>query len=125
MKYTEFITRVQQRAGMSSPEEALQAARATLETLGEFLSRVETRQTASELPKELAAFLHQRPSTWPVPLEEFFNRVTAREDVRRPQALEHARAVIGVLCEAVSPGAIADIRNELPAEYAALFQDEA
>lgn len=49
MQYDEFITRVQQRRGFGSPEEAVQVTRATLETLGERLSRVETRQRGGKV----------------------------------------------------------------------------
>jgi len=38
------------------------------------------------------------------------------------KAIYHARAVIAVLYEAVSPGEMADIRAQLPAEYARLFE---
>jgi uncharacterized protein (DUF2267 family) len=50
MQYDKFITQVQQRAGFSAPAEAVLATRATLETLGERLSRVETRQFATQRP---------------------------------------------------------------------------
>jgi uncharacterized protein (DUF2267 family) len=53
----------------------------------------------------------------------FFNRVSAREGVRWQQAVAHARAVIAVVCEAVSPGKMADIRRELGPEYDALFAE--
>jgi uncharacterized protein (DUF2267 family) len=120
MQYDEFIAQVQQRAGFSSPAEAVLATRATLETLGERLSRVETRQFATQLPKELQGYVHQRPEGQIFALEEFFNRVSAREGVRWQQAVAHARAVIAVVCEAVSPGEIEDIRRELGPEYDAL-----
>ena len=121
MQYDEFIARVQQRAGFSSPGEAVLATRATLETLGERLSRVAMRQFATQLPKELQEYVHQRPEGQIFALEEFFNRVGAREGVRGHQAIAHARAVVAVLCEAISPGEMADVRLELGPEYDALF----
>jgi uncharacterized protein (DUF2267 family) len=122
MQYKEFIDRVQQLTGCGSPEEAVQATRATLETLGERLSRRETRQLATQLPKELGTYLHQRQEQQQFfALEEFFNRVSAREGTRWHQAVAHAQAVIAVLREAVSPGEIEDVRIELAPEYDALF----
>jgi uncharacterized protein (DUF2267 family) len=123
MQYDEFIARVQQRAGFSSPAEAVLATRATLETLGERLSRVETRQFATQLPKELQGYVHERPGAQIFDLEEFFDRVSAREGVRWQQAVAHARAVMAVLCEAISPGEMEDVRLELAPEYDALFEE--
>ena len=77
MQYDDFIDRVQQRAGLNSQEGAVRAIRATLETLGERLSRAETRQLAAQLPKELRAYFHPRQESQIFPLEEFFNRVSA------------------------------------------------
>jgi uncharacterized protein (DUF2267 family) len=45
--------------------------------------------------------------------------------VRQSEAAEQARAVIGVLREAVSAGEIEDVRIELAPEYDALFGEEA
>lgn len=123
MEYTEFIDRVRQRTGLDSQEDAVRVTRATLETLGERLSRVETRRLATQLPKELAAYFHPRQESQLFPLEEFFNRVSAREKVRHAEAVDHARAVITVLCEAASPGEIEDVRRELAPEYDELFKE--
>jgi uncharacterized protein (DUF2267 family) len=124
MRYDAFIERVQQLAGFGSQEEAVQAVRATLETLGERLSKRETRQLATQLPKELGTYLHQRQEQQQFfALEEFFNRVSAREGARWHQAVDHARAVMVVLREAVSPGEIEDVRMELAPDYDALFKE--
>ena len=56
------------------------------------------------------------------PIEEFFERVSQREGVDVPKAIYHARAVIAVLYEAISPGEMADVRAQLPAEYVRLFE---
>jgi uncharacterized protein (DUF2267 family) len=123
MEYAAFIERVQQRVGLDAPAEAVRATHATLETLGERLSTRETRQLAAELPKELRACLLQRPVQQLFPLEEFFNRVSAREGVRWHQAATHARAVIAVVGEAVSSGEFEDVRTELAPDYDALFEE--
>jgi uncharacterized protein (DUF2267 family) len=123
MEYAAFIKRVQQRVDFDAPADAVRAIEATLETLGERLSPRETRQLAAELPKELRASLLQRSAQQIFPLEEFFNRVSAREGVRWHQAATHARAVIAVVGEAVSSGALADVKTELAPDYDDLFEE--
>lgn len=123
MEYAAFIDRVQQRMGVDSQAEAVRATHATLETLGERLSTHETRQLAAELPTEIRAYLLQRSAhQQPFTLEEFFNRVSARADVRWHQAVAQARAVIAVVGEAVSSGELEDVRTELAPDYDALFE---
>jgi hypothetical protein len=39
-----------------------------------------------------------------------------------PDAVQHARAVIAVLQEAVSPGEIEDVRSQLPRDFDRLFK---
>ena len=123
MEYAAFIERVQQRVGCDAPADAVRAIQATLETLGERLSPRETRQLAAELPKELRGYLLQRPVQQLFPLEEFFNRVSAREGVRWHQAATHARAVIAVVGEAVSSGELEDVKTELAPDYDTLFEE--
>jgi uncharacterized protein (DUF2267 family) len=54
-------------------------------------------------------------------LEEFYNRVAARSDVRYPAAVRHSQAVVQVLRETVAPGELADVFRELPDEYEELL----
>ena len=54
-------------------------------------------------------------------LEEFYNRVAARSNVRHLAALKQSQAVMKVLREAVAPGELADIGRELPDEYEELL----
>jgi uncharacterized protein (DUF2267 family) len=46
----------------------------------------------------------------------------ARGEEKGPQAAEHARAVLEVLCQAVSQGEIEDIKAQLPKDFAELFE---
>ncbi len=124
MKHDEFIGQVQHRARLSSRGDAEVATRATLETLAERLTDGEVNDLASQLPRGIAQYLHtglagegQRFS-----VEEFFQRVSQREGINLPKAIYHARAVIAVLYEAVSPGEMADVRAQLPAEFVRLFE---
>lgn len=58
-------------------------------------------------------------------LADFFDRVTEKEDVDKPVAVQHARAVINVLQEAVSGGEIDGLRAQLPEEWDPLFEQGA
>ncbi len=123
MRYDEFLGQVQHRARLSSRAEAERATRATLETLAERLAGGEAHDLAAQLPPQLAHFL-QSPDAGigaKLTLEEFFALVSEREGVDLPDATFHARVVIGVLTEAVSIGEIEDVRVQLPAAFAQLF----
>ena len=127
MKYEEFIEQVQKRAYLASRDEVERATRAALETLAECLSTEERFDAASQLPRGLALYLEQPfLGTWHqptpskkrnFPLEEFFQRMSIREDVPPPTARQHAHAVMSVLVDAVSRGEFEDIRRQLPVEY--------
>jgi uncharacterized protein (DUF2267 family) len=129
MQYDEFISKVQERANLESSDEAVQLTEAVLATLGERLYRTEQGQMAAQLPNGIKEFFVARQPPENVPgdvqrfsLEEFYNRVSARNGVRYPHAVRRAKAVMGVLQEAVSAGQMADIRRELPSEFAPLFE---
>ncbi len=124
MKHDEFIKQVQHRAHLSSREDAEVATRATLETLAERLVGGEAGDLASQLPGGLARYLRTGLAGAGVhySVDEFFQRVGAREGVDLPTAIYHAQAVIAVLTEAVSPGEMTDVRAQLPAEFSRLFE---
>ncbi len=124
MKHEEFIGQVQHHARLRSRGDAELATRATLETLAERLAGGEAEDLASQLPRRLAGYLRTGLAGAGVrfSMEEFFRRVSEREGVDLPEAIYHARAVIAVLYEAVSPGEMADVRAQLPAEFSQLFE---
>ncbi len=124
MKHDEFIGQVQHYARLSSRGDAEVATRATLETLAERLAGGEANDLASQLPRGIAEYLRTELAGEGIrfSVAEFFRRVSEREEVDLPKAIYHARAVIAVLYEAVSPGEIADIRAQLPDDYARLFE---
>jgi uncharacterized protein (DUF2267 family) len=126
VRYDEFLGHVQHRARLGSRGEAERATRATLETLAERLVGGEAHDLASQLPPELARSL-QPPDAGigaKLTLDEFFELVSEREGVELEEATLHARVVIGVLTEAVSIGEIQDVRVQLPAAFAQLFNVE-
>ena len=126
MKYDEFIAQVRHRAGLGSHAEAERATRATLETLAERLAGGEAHDLASQLSPELARYLELPDAgiAAKLTLDEFFELVSEREGVDLEEATLHARVVIGVLTEAVSLGEIKDVRVQLPAAFAQLFNVE-
>src|SRR5450759_4754962 len=124
MKHDEFIGQVQHRARLASRGDAEVATRATLETLAERLVGGEGNDLASQLPRGIAEYLRTEfaGEGMRYSVEEIFQRVSQREEVDLPKAIYHARVVIAVLYEAVSPGEMADIRAQLPIDYARLFE---
>jgi uncharacterized protein (DUF2267 family) len=124
MKHDEFIGQVQHHARLSSRGDAELATRATLETLSERLAGGEAKDLASQLPRGLAEYLRTGMAGASVhfSMDEFYRRVSEREGVDLPKAIFHARAVIAVLYDAVSPGEMADVRAQLPAEFSHLFE---
>lgn len=121
MRYDQIVGQVQNRARLASEGEAVRAIQATLETLGERLYGGEAHNLASQLPRELGQFLEEPAINESFDLDEFFRRVSLREGVDLPQSVFHARAVIQVLREAVSPGALDKLLDQLPEEYDRLF----
>jgi uncharacterized protein (DUF2267 family) len=129
MEYKEFIQHVQKEAEPAASDEAAAAIKAVLGTLGEMLSPMERRHLAAQLPKPLKDFvttwMERPPKEKGRPrrfgLEEFYQRVAARSEVRYPTAVKRTQAVMKVLREAVAPGELADIFRELPQEYEELL----
>ncbi len=125
MKYEEFIGKVRRRARLETVDEAVNASRAALSTLAERLEGNEAADLAAQLPAELADFMYtSTPYGEKYGLDEFFLRVTEREGVPLADAEFHARVVIGLLAEVVTVGEIDDVRAQLPADFAHLFEVE-
>ena len=118
MQFDEFIDRVQERTGLNSREEVEAVIGAVLETLGERLDRKVRNGVEAQLPNELKeSLLARAQNTDQYNIEEFFNRVGARADLRHQDATERTRQVLSVLRESISEGEIQDIRESLPGEY--------
>ena len=122
MNFHEFIGQVQNRAHMATTGEAVSAIRATLQTLGERLYGGEAGNLAAQLPEEIGAYLKMGDGSENFSLNEFFNRVTKREKVDPPDAVYHARVVLEIVGEAVTPGELNNVRAQLPGEYDPLFE---
>jgi uncharacterized protein (DUF2267 family) len=124
MTHDEFVGQVQARARLGSRGAAETAIRATLETLAERLEGGIADNIAAQLPQEIAHHLRADVPFTRMSLDEFFGRVHSREGegVDRPEAVFHSRAVIEVLQEALSQGAVEKLRQQLPAEFTPLFE---
>lgn len=116
MQYDQFVGQVQHRAQLANGGQAVHAIHATLETLGERLFGGEAEQLASQLPAEIGYYLRQARIKDNFGMDEFFDRVSAHEGVALRTAMHHARVVLSVLTEAVSPGEIEDVRAQLPGD---------
>jgi len=122
MQYETFLGQVQNRAKMSSLQDAVRATRVVLETLSRRIVPGEAKDLSAQLPSEIGRFLVSSDTVEKFSLEEFFERISREENVDLPVALYHARVVMEVLQEAVSPSEILDIRQQLPDEWQALFE---
>jgi len=122
MQYDAFVGEVQNRGRLPSRGDAVRAIQATLETLGERISKGEASDLAAELPQELGKFLTEVEATERFPVDDFFLRVAAKETADLPDAVHHARAVMEVLLESVTQGEMDDIRSQLPDDFGPLFE---
>lgn len=123
MQFDKFVGEVQHRARFGTQGDAMRAIYATLETLGERLYGDEADNLAAQLPPALGAYLRLARRQESFDLDEFFDRVAERQGagIDLPQATFHARTVMSVLQEAVTPGEMADVRAQLSAEWDPLF----
>lgn len=124
MDYTEFLEDVRTRARLGTKDEALAAARATLEVLALRLFRKDGEILAHQLPPEVGLYMLNGKEQERFDLIEFFKRVGREESVDLPEAVRHVRGVVSVLLDTLSPDLIEDIRMQLPGEYGALFGPE-
>ncbi len=119
MGYQDFIATVQEVAHIAD-DEAERASCATLQTLAERISTGETEDLAERLPDELRSCLtaDERDRFH---VDEFIRRISERAGLEPPAAERDARAVLGALWLAVGPDEFADMRSELPNDFAPLL----
>jgi uncharacterized protein (DUF2267 family) len=74
------------------------------------------------LPAEIRRYLRARDDQGErFSSDEFLQRVCEREGIDLPVSVHHARVVLEVLQEAVSPGEIGNVLERLPDDYLRLF----
>ena len=120
---------VRRLAGLDSEAAAARAVIATLETLGQHVSAGETEDLAAGLPDEFGSAVTDLADETPEAFtpDEFVDRVAhaEREDpVDREEATRHVRAVMAALADAGLDRELQDAREQLPNEYATLFERE-
>ncbi|APX96226.1 DUF2267 domain-containing protein [Natronorubrum daqingense] len=127
MQYDNFIGEVQHRAQLDSREAALSVSRATLTTLSERIQPGEAENLGAQLPEELGRFLEEVDDVEQFAFDEFVDRVADREEIGNDDPADaafHAQVVLDVVEEAVSVGALEDVKTQLPMDegYDELFE---
>ena len=121
MQADEFIGKVQQRARLSSRQEAEDAIRAVLTTLAQRLAGGSATNLAAQLPPSVARHLRTTETQGrQIGPDRFIEAVAEREGVEEPEAAFHTRAVFDVL-EDATHGALDKVRAQLPDAFDAIF----
>ncbi|WP_031470853.1 DUF2267 domain-containing protein [Sciscionella sediminilitoris] len=120
MQYEEILSNVRHSGGPSRQSEAEGLLDAVLGVLGQRITQDEASDLAAQLPVPLRAPLlgHQAdPERFGA--AEFLRRVAEAQSMghNEERLRAHVRAVFAVLVEAVSTGELADVLDQLPAEY--------
>jgi uncharacterized protein (DUF2267 family) len=121
MKYDDFLTRVQERAGLGDRAEAERTVVVVLQELLDRISAKEGRDLLAQLPYQLKTTVFATVAQVPLSRDEFVARVAEELDVSQEEAGNRIRAVFGTLREAVSWGELEDVLLELDPEYADLL----
>jgi uncharacterized protein (DUF2267 family) len=121
MEYQEFVKSVQEKAHCQDKQQAVQAIRATLQTLSERLLPDEADRLAAQLPRELQPIIKEPVNRGQFKLDEFIQRVARRERCEPRQAELDARAVIEVVRQVLTSTEVEELVSELPKEFWPLF----
>lgn len=123
MHYDELVRYVEQVGAEGLGREgAERAIAATLATLARCLSADAAHDLAEQLPVAAKANLIQtgvQPQA--LSLSAFLESIAELEGVSSSEALDHARAVMDALREAVTGHELRNVRAQLPGEYETLF----
>ncbi|WP_169253049.1 DUF2267 domain-containing protein [Brevibacterium sp. 'Marine'] len=126
MRSDEFLNHVTEIGGPSDPESAAVVTRTVLDNLGKQLKGGEAADLAAQLPAELQEPLQRHGSEAPLTddVDDFLRRLADQlgEGVDPETARVYARAVLSTLDAAVSEGEVDDLRSQLPAGFAPLFE---
>jgi uncharacterized protein (DUF2267 family) len=118
-----FVITIEQKASLSWTQ-AEQAPHATLQTLAEGPTRRQARELPAELPPPLSEWLSDAgPYVELCNVDEFVQRVAAREHVDPERAEGHVRAAFITLL--VRGEEIAHLGEHLPADYKRLLGEAA
>ena len=117
MNHDEFVGQVQHRAHLPSRGDAETIIRATLETLRDRLQPKAAAHLAAQLPAEINRHLRGGTLFEHLSLHDFYERVAEREQAGTDKAVFHARCVIDVVRDAISPGAVRKLEKQMPEEF--------
>ncbi len=123
MDYEQFEQEVQDALGEEDNAKAMKFAAVVMHTLAEAGEPKHVKHLRDQLPKEAGELLHPLHEINRGTLQEFYNRVSNRADVRDYRTVKRqTKAVIGLL-RSMMPGEMQDLLESLPAEYRPLYQD--
>jgi uncharacterized protein (DUF2267 family) len=127
MRSDEFLKNVTEVGGPSDAESAAVVTRTVLDNLGKQLKGGEAADLAAQLPAELQEPLQRHGSEAPLTddVDDFLRRLAEPlgEGIDPDTARAYAGAVLSTVDAAVSEGEIGDLRSQLPAGFAPLFED--
>jgi uncharacterized protein (DUF2267 family) len=121
MRYDEFLKRVGERTGATSPDDAERTAVTVLQVLSERLAGGEPEDLLAQLPKELKERVRPVPEPIPMDADEFIERVASDLGISPEEARERVRGVFDILQDAVTQGEFEDVLSQLDREYAELI----
>lgn len=126
MRSDEFLKNVTEVGGPSDAESAAVVTRTVLDNLGKQLKGGEAADLAAQLPAELQEPLQRHGSEAPLTddVDGFLRRLASQlgEGIDPDTARAYAGAVLSTVDAAVSEGEIGDLRSQLPAGFAPLFE---
>lgn len=127
MRSDEFLKNVTEVGGPSDAESAAVVTRTVLDNLGKQLKGGEAADLAAQLPAELQEPLQRHGSEAPLTddVDDFLRRLAEQlgDGIDPDTARAYAGAVLSTVDAAVSEGEIGDLRSQLPAGFAPLFED--
>lgn len=127
MTYDSFVDTVLEQLSSHDREIVSKIATVVWETFSEILHRSERDKLSAPLPKALDHRIHAakpentREEVERLTGEAFLDRVKARADLNREEALSATKAVLSTLQEAVGDAMLSDLGGSLPPSYAEIF----
>jgi uncharacterized protein (DUF2267 family) len=124
MDHQEFITIVEQVAGVSG-EETEQVSCLTLRTLAHRISTGEAEDLGERLPETLRPCIQPEAPFEKFDVDEFLRRIAEPLGLDPQAAEQRARGVLAALWRAVGQGEFDDLRSELPKDFYPLLDSAA
>jgi uncharacterized protein (DUF2267 family) len=121
MKREEFLTQVQQPAGLETPGEAERWSRAVLMALADLVTTpADRRQFVTQLPGFLKSPLLDAPLRgMPMTRDAFFQHVGHALHVHVPEAQRAVETVYRALRQAIATGELEDFEARIPPDITA------